>query len=91
MREFPLDSDTTPFEGLLHDYVDRMLSNDEGLPSDNDAYADKILDSSYEVFNPRQLADSCVHLTVNQRKDLFNLFCKFKRLFDGKLRKYTES
>ena len=53
MREFPLELDTTPIEELLSDYVDCMLSNDKDLSSDNDICADKILDSSYEVFNPQ--------------------------------------
>ena len=91
MREYPqpVDDGMRPVDVLLHDYLDDMEFNDEDDESSDETYAD-LMDSKYEGATPREIADSCTHLTPEQRDDLEKLFSKFTTLFDGNLRKFTD-
>ena len=88
MREFPNDPDIPPIEHLLQDYLDRIENDGDSSPDDN--FASEILDSSYEPADIRKIADSCTHLTPEQRDDLYKLLSKFDVLFNNKLKTFTD-
>lgn len=93
MRAFPKpkqeDDELLAVDVLLHEYLDEQEVNDEDSLSSDEAYAD-ILESRYDGATPEEIAASCTHLTQSQRDDLAKLFSKFEKLFDGKLRKFTD-
>ena len=92
MREFPKSKDDLlPVDILLQEYLDDMEDDDE---DDDDSTSDdlyaEMMDSKYEGTTPAEVAQSCKHLTQEQRDDLEKLLSKFDKLFDGKLRKFTD-
>ena len=99
MREYPRnlykEDDLLPTDILLQEYLDEQEFNDGKWFDDDDdyfpdeVYAD-IVESKYDGATPKEIADTCTHLTSNQRRDLEKLFSKFEKLFDGKLRQFTD-
>ena len=91
MREFPtIPKNMTATDVLLQELLDYVEFNDEDDESSDDIYNNEILDSKYDGATPREIADSCTHLTQAQRDDLEKLFSKFTKLFDGQLRCFTD-
>ena len=97
MREFPRNlygDDLLPTEILLQEYLDEKEFNDgEWFKDSSDKFDDgyaEMADSKYDGATPKEIADTCTHLTSAQRRDLEKLFSKFEKLFDGKLRTYTD-
>ena len=64
--------------------------DDDSTIASSDDVCGEMLDSKYDGATPREIADSCTHLTPEQRDDLAKLFSKFETLFDGKLRSFTD-
>ena len=94
MREYPRDlygDDIAPTDILLQELMDEEEFND-GLwfADDPDDSFVQINESKYDGATPKEIADQCTHLTPAQRLDLERLFAKFEKLFDGKLRKFTD-
>ena len=104
MREFPNDlpKDVTAVDSLLQDFIDYTLDDEDddcldddeasiaSEGSNEDGFVQEILDSKYDAVDPRKIADSCTHLTQEQRDDLAKLFSKFTKLFNGELRAFTD-
>ena len=92
MREFPTATPTSePVDQLLNDFLDRLSEDDEDInPSSEEAYTKEILESKYDAADPKAIAESCKHLTPEQRDDLAKLLSKFDVLFNGELRAFTD-
>jgi len=75
---------------LLQDIAEHLSDKDENYLFSDDGFVQEILDSKYDAMDPKAVADSCTHLSENQRADLAQLFSKFTKLFDGKLRHFTD-
>ena len=89
VRAFPEPvDDLLPVDVLLQEHLDTLSFDDEDDSSDEGHAEMKA--SKCEPKTARELADSCVHLTPEQRDDLAELFSKFETLFDGELRKFTD-
>jgi len=92
MRPFPTSKELSPTDVLFQEYLDTVEFNDEdeSLSFSDDVYGNDMKESKYDGATPREIADSCTHLTQEQRDDLEKLFSKFTKLFDGKLRSFTD-
>ncbi len=53
-----------------------------------DLFATCILDAKYEQTNIHDVAFNQHHLSLDQRRDLFNILSKHNKLFDGSLGVY---
>ena len=94
MREYPRNlygDDLLPTDILLQEYLDEQEFNDGEWFNDSpdDIFAE-MAESKYDGATPKEIADQCTHLTPEQRRDLEKLFAKFEKLFDGKLRAFTD-
>ena len=47
--------------------------------------AEEILDAVYEKADINQIVNDCVHLSIDERNDLYRLLLKYESLFDGTL------
>jgi transposase InsO family protein len=72
--------------------VDTFYYQEEEEAGLYDAFTTSIAESEYDGMNIDQvLQDNCEHLTAEQKEDLRTLFNKHYKLFDGKLRTYTDA
>jgi len=72
--------------------VDSFHLSEEEDAGVYDAFTTSIEESEYDGMNIDQvLKDNCEHLSEEQRNDLRELFSKHYKLFDGKLRTYTDA
>ena len=88
MCEFPNNaSEATPIEHLSHDHLDQNKNNDKnGFSFDNA----EILDSSCEAGKISENVDSCTHLALEKREDLFQLLSKLNILLNSSLKTFTD-
>ena len=71
------------FTPLDMDHEDEVLG-----PDIVDSYATRILDAKYEQADIHEVAFRQQHLSFDQRRDLFSILNKHKKLFDGSLGVY---
>ena len=91
MRNFPsTQNGVNAVHVLLDECLDCMTLNDEDPSSDNVYATGSMMDSKYEGADPQAIANTCKHLSEDQRADLAKLFAKFHTLFDGKLCVFTD-